>query len=469
MDSRNSLMKWLGILSGAVLLLVAVWLLTGPHGSRSGSELAAVVLSFPAPSATPSDLVRAAEQFRDYNPTPANVQEGVRLLGILSDRLTDEEWPKAVRDVYLGWETIRHTPGSHEKLVPVSGRLIEVFATHGDLGITVALIRASNAQDYYAPVINKSFSALAARPVKEYPGSALERLVTSALKAPDYPRAGSYLRAGQIEGNSTRAIRLAKIIGFAVETQAGRAHVTEAIEEWGTFGKDALIGPILLASGISTAKAGKASGDFTPLGNAMTASRGIPDAANYWGEVLQAFLDALPKVGRYQEVDVLESFVHQYASVYPNVDFASAFWEKLAQSTTEKTIAEVMWRIECLKRAAKTGGEEKRRLALARQATTELEAVHAPGQAKALVQEIAVDSPEGKAQIALLLAEIARKEEEEKAALVKRQADQERSRIQGQVDSLKFQLSHSKERQMPPDLVRGLEKTLKDLEKKLPE
>ena len=465
-------MRWVALLAGAVVLLLIVWLLVGPGTPAAPS----VELRIPTDLQDRPALVKSAKQFIDFDPNPKNVALGVQLLATLTHGLTEAEWPQAAHDVFVGWTRIHQTAGSQETLDSVAGALLERLGAHLEPAALEALLRSATTRNVYTPRIDAALDRVASRPIRAYEGSRVAALVDAAVLAGDFKRASRFLSRCEFVPEASDearapAIRMARILDHFHRAGAGRAEMAVVVQDWSASASQPTARAALLGAGMEIAKPGKASSDFGPLKEAMARTRGEAGAAQYWKDVIEAYLASLPKIGQYAQTTVLEALAREYAAAFQDASYESLFWQKLGEANQEKHIAEAMWRIECLLRAARTAPEEARRLEFLRRSTAELVAVHNPARGREEVERLApgIESAEGKAKVASLIDHLRQKEAEEKALLAKAKVESEHYRIQGHVDSLKFQLAQMKQSNGAPEVIRSLEQRIKDLEKKLTE
>jgi hypothetical protein len=258
-------MKSLAFLAIAVSLLVGVWLVAG---LRDASAPAGIdIFSKPDDRSTP---VNSVKKLRDVQPTSEEVGEAVRLLGVLSESLTEAEWPQTAHDLFAGWDRIRRVTGARETLDSLSSDFLLRLVPHLDVAQLKTLIRSANGQDPYAPQIDAALASFSKRP------EAVDRLVEASIRAQDFKRASRVLAEGRFDP-STPAARLAQSL-----ESYHRVDIFGAVEAWGKVGEDKVMRPILLATSTLIARA-----DATTLKEALAKTRSLEGAGDYWGEVIR--------------------------------------------------------------------------------------------------------------------------------------------------------------------------------------
>jgi hypothetical protein len=339
--------------------------------------------------------------------------------------------------------------GARETLDPLNGDFLLRLVPHLDVAQLETLIRSANGQNPCVTQIDTALASFSKRP------GAVDRLVEASVRAQDFKRASRVLAEGRFEA-ATPAARLAKIL-----ESYHRADISGAVESWVTLGGDKVARSVLLATGALIAPAA--------LKEALAKTRSLEGAGDYWAEVIRTFVDSLPKTGRYGQAELLKALAREYAVAFQDVQFETYFWEKQAEETREKQVAEALWRIECLRQAARTAPEETRCLDLAGRFAAELVELHDPTQAREGVQELApkIASAEGRTRMASLVEELQGKEAEEQRLLVKNRAEAECHRARGEVNSLKLQVTQFKGSNGAPEVIRGLEHRIEVLEKDL--
>lgn len=461
--------KWIAILVAAVLILIITWLFVDP-GRESNPTCELLI---PKASAPPAELVASSKQFIDFEPNGKNIADGVRLLSSLASRLTDVEWPKAAHDLYLGWKKIHLTPGSQETLQIAAVALLNRFALHLEGGDLEDFIQSARGQTTYAPLIGASLEQAASNPIREYSKDRLCLLVDTCVRIGDFERAGRLLSLSHFtpdasEETRAEALRMARILESHKKAGEGRAESPLVVREWNASAQNSAAKTALVSTGMALAKSGKEKADYSALREAMVNSRLESGASSYWREVGESFVASLPKIGAYGQSDVLEAFAREYATTFNDSAFESLMWQMVADKNQEVHASEVLWRIDCLLRAARTAQDEARRLEMARRFVSELENIHQPARARQELEQLApkIESPEGRAQVAVLFDEIGKKEKDEQILSANRRTEQKQQEIVAEVNSLKSTLAQMKSSGGAPQVIQSLEHRIKELERK---
>lgn len=473
-----SLLSSPAFLAGAVLLLVGVWVvfvLTRQSGSGAPE---AFTFELPRDLGDRSAVLGSAEQLAARLPNAKNVGDGVRLLRFLKDALTPDEWPKAAPAVYVGWQRIHKTPGSQLELEPFAAELLERMAPHLGRAELEGIIRSSNGNDYYKPGIDTALERLAARPVPAsgYAGSRLADLVAASVGAGDPERAARYLERSRVEEGAAQGVRLemvrvSRVLGLHLGAKAGKPEPRAIIQEWAKAPEDPQAGPLLLGAGVALARAGKFARDYRLLGESIAATQEEEGAGKYWGEVLRSFVDGLPEKGRYREADTLEALAKLYGEHFKDPAFEHEFWRKQAEGNPHKDTAEAMWRVECLKKAYAAAPDDALRLEHVRKLVGEYEAFGEHQAPRKLLEALLprLEGEVAKVELSVIVADLRKKEAQDQILAARRRKEQELQMLRGQAEQMKMHLTQMKKAGAPAEAIANMERSIRELERKLPE
>ncbi len=464
-----------GFLAGAVLLIVAAWLLFGPRG---GGAKAPPPLQIPIDLADRPGLLNAAEQFRSYEPTPADVARGMLFLKILSENLTEAEWPRAAEAVFIAWQRIHRTPGSHQDLEPFAGELLARLAPHLATAQYEQFIRSIRQGDFYAPRIDAALDQVAREPVPSsgYGGSKLEALVQASVRAGDFDRAQRWLHRARFAADAPEEARSTverqrKAMDLHSLALAGRPEMAKAVSEWAKAPQDPVTAAPLLAAGLGLARSGRETGGFARLREAMEATREVEAAPRYWEAVIDSLVRTLPKEGQYSYSDLLDALAGEYVKAFKAPAFAFEFWTKLAEANKDKTPGEAMWRVECLKRAYPGAPDDAARLALLRRIAGECREAQAHGPGREVLETLSakLEGEAAKAEAGGLLDELRKKEQADLALAARQSENRDLNAAQEHVRALKQHLEDARKRNLPRDVIERMERSIREMERKLAE
>jgi hypothetical protein len=467
--------KWLLILAGAVLLLLAAWFFLGRSGSSTPVS-DQFILEVPAPAQGKAALVRAAQQFLKVDPKNLSVHEGCALLRVVTEGLSDEDWPPVQAACFRGFGSLHPIQGSREALETVLEKLLDRFVHFGSVAELEALVRWSNENVYWKAQVDRFLLAAVSKEVPASGPSQLVPILEASIRQKDYERAGAYVSKarfaeGVAEQTRTPVVRLETALRLHYETKKENPPpMATVIREWAALPEDRLSGPLHLATGIELARLGQPNLDFRRLKQAMADTKSQERAGEYWEKVLLAYGDLLPASGSYMEAPALEALVNSYGDLFKKKSFECEFWKKVAEKITSKTVGEGMWRVECLKHAFRAAAEDGQKVALLKEIAQGYR-TYMPGAARQIIESLAaqIEGAGAKAEVAAIL-EDARKTDAEQQARQKK-LDQELAVLpfKTQAEALKRQLVQAKENHGSPELIQKLERQIKEIEKKLPE
>jgi hypothetical protein len=469
--------KWLFVLAGAVFLLLLAWFLLGRSSSPQVPGHATVVFEIPSQIHEKPALIRAAQQFLSVDPKGYRVHEGCELLRVVAEGLGDEEWPQVQAAMFRGWSGLQAIPGSREDLAPVLEKLLGRFVRFGSVQDLGALIRKSNENVYWKSPVDQILLRAVSKevPVPGFQESRLLPILEAAVGQKDYARASEYVTQARFAGgvpDAARApvVRLEAALRLYYEAKGENPPMAAVIRDWASAPEDRLSGPLHLAAGIDLARAGQYKLEFGRLKQAMAASKSQERAGEYWERVLGAYLDLLPVTGSGMEAPALQALIGAYGELYPKKAFESQYWKKVANKSTAKTLAEGMWRVECLKHAFWSEPEDAQKVALLKEIGQGYR-TWMPGAALKNVEALAGQIESGRIQPELAaIVEDAKKTDAEHQ-LRQKKVNQELALlpIKSQVEALKRQLAQTRKSGGTPELIQKLELQIKDLEKRLPE
>jgi hypothetical protein len=421
-------MKWLGLLAAAIILLVAIWWVTG----RSAPPSPRHSLELPSRASTKEDLIRASHQFLNWDPIASSPEEGIELLRLLHDRLSEDEWGPVVVGAFHGWHLLRRVPGSHSALEPISASLVGRFARWGGPIEIEELYRTGKTAEYWKALVQAAFRREADREIGKsgYHASSLAVIVEVLLKHGDYEQAGELLgrirfREDVNDGGRRPAGARSQALAHYFYARDRKPELPALFELWRVSESEAMLRQILEDAGNLLVKEALAAWDAGKVVAVIGPTSDREGAAEFWKAVLLRHIG--PEDSRYMKSEAIGSFAQAIGWQFKESSFESDLWAKLAEDEKGKEPHLVMWRFECLKRAALSAPSDDRRLELTKAVAAGLSTNRTAAVGRQMVEEIlAKTQAEGpKEKIRAMVVDLRAKEAVDRARQAEEHAMQE--------------------------------------------
>lgn len=471
-------MKRLIYLLGPALVLIGIWLITGPLSSGVRAPSFAL-LEIPAEAADKPAIIRSAHQLWAATPNHFEPVSCVKLMRRLTEALDDGEFRTVMAALTFAW-------GQHRSMVDVQPQLAELNALFvprlcslGTPEEIEKLIRAANENSADSTRINESLLASVRRPSEvPYVESRLAVIVGAALRCEDLTRAKKYLlEASHIEGLheevKASVSGMLTVVETCTHSLGDGVDFHRVVAAWQAlseqrFGRHA--GRELLensAQRVVRASFNNRAGAKTD--QPMLESSDAPFADSFWDTIVRRF--ARTSRGQGDEVRIFGALAAAYGRKFMKPDYECNAWLLLTENGPDDPSKDPLWSLDFFKRALAAAPEDSIRVrAIRGMAENYLRSKTVLGARTEIEEALRrVKSEKEKAAFGPVLEDLKKKEAAERLKLAQIERETEVARVRGQLQFMKSELAKAKQQKKPLEDIASIERVVKDLERQASE
>jgi hypothetical protein len=470
--------KHLGVLGGAVLILVASWWLFGRGLGRPPGP-AKIVL--PANVNDRPALIRAAHQLWEAEPGHFDAVQCLAFLKLLNDSLDDAQWRAVEAPVSFAWRNHRGITWIRGTLVTLNEKLLPRMVRAGSMADLEMLIQCSNERTFDSAPIDKALSEIAKAPLPKagYSGSRFSELVAAAIRAGDLKRAKAWLAGlsweeGTPDNAKAPAARVVAIVDLCLAGLSGRFDLAAVIREWQGQGDDAIgrtaLRPVLEQVAARAIRGQNGDAPLLRIEDLFAQGSEEAGAEEYWD---RAILHSYPDLVDAVDVTVTRVAVllRLYGARFKKPEYEYDTWMKVGDQIVKSSPGDPLRAVKYFDRGAQSATSDARRVAAAKKSSAgylkALEFEKAKGAAQ--VVSDAVTEEAARKEMDLLLADIRKKLLADQARVAKQKQAIDLDLRRGRLQAMKDKLSAAKKYGRPQEEIRAIEAEIKVIEKQLTE
>ena len=455
-------MKQLGILIGAVALLLAIWWITARDPERARPRLVR-----PAEEERNDPMVwtRAAHQLWRVAPGHFRAEEVVDFIREVHGALDDAQFLAVSAALLHAWLELGKDEAAQPHLAALAKAIVPRILRIGTYReIENVLARASSGQQD-AEAVAKEVDAVYTELVKEP-----DRLVHGAVAALRVGDRERFARLLDAAGASELVAPLNKAGDLTARPSQGSKDVAAAIEVW----SDAAdvepmrhgLRPLLEQQALRTLRPGKDIPPKASVAALLSETAKIPGASEYWPRVARRTMEWM-WMAHYAEMKLHEELLRGVETTFGLMGFQTQLWEMAAERVVGVRPEDFSWPITFQERALLSAPDEATALRLAPDVMKGLARMGEFDRGRAALRAALAkaNTERGRKKIEDLTEALTHEEAKMLAKAERERTRVESERLQGQLKYMREELERARKQGRPAEDISSIERVVRALER----